>query len=842
MNVPFTPRPRTNARKKNLTLSAKEYNKVSSTIASVRRNRERLDGDDEYATRRDHEPSFIAEESFVRAPLNSRVSGLVQPSPKAKGKERAERLDTLPLEVQEALILEDLLFVLMGIEGTHITFHDDYSPQDDDPLEGVKFVVDRSLDPSLRDLAERVLPLATYYTAITAFIEQRAHSDYGLVNHALCARMRDMLRDYQTLLAQLEHAFSSSSSFSLQKLWFYVHPTVHTLALLYHLTLALAHADDAPEDEGGSQSSEDDDLAARDAALGLTPLNPNIFSASATSAPVPVKGGEVLSILHARAQSLSGDPAARSLYSALLTAAGKPYVDIVRGWTRKGRLDDPYEEVCVKEARFITRGTLDMDYTDEYWERRYTLRDGSTASLDRRSQTPSAGIPPPRAQSGKLPGGACVPPALEAWKHKILLAGKYLNVIRECGIDIARPDSPVEDERRPRNVRGEAREEEEFGLDSAVFLRGLEADYAFANTTLLARLLAPGPGGLLARLRALRRYLFLAHAPFLPHFLELAQSELRRPARAASIGRLQSLLELALNADAHGDDAEVKGDLKIVLAGSALTDFLIKIVQEKGDIAHTNDGAVSEAGGEKGKEKEKLTALDALSLDFAVPFPLSLVVSRKTVLRYQLIFRFLLHLKSLEQSLSTMWLDHKSSAWRVLPSHASPDFEKWRRRVALLRLRMLAFVQQLLAYVTSEVVEPNWRRFEERLGKVGTVDALLRDHVDFLDTCSKECMMTSDAKLLKAHGRLVTVCQTFVLYSAPFTKAATLAMAPDGESSDAIRKRWDTLGRFEIHFDRWFDEYLGCVQLNASRENVALLPLVLRLHSIKRPVAATNSQ
>ena len=61
----------------------------------------------------DYEPSFIAEESFVRAPLNSRVSGLAQPSPKVKGKERAESLDGLPLEVQESLILEDLLFVLM---------------------------------------------------------------------------------------------------------------------------------------------------------------------------------------------------------------------------------------------------------------------------------------------------------------------------------------------------------------------------------------------------------------------------------------------------------------------------------------------------------------------------------------------------------------------------------------------------------------------------------------------------------------------------------------------------------------------------------------------------------
>jgi gamma-tubulin complex component 2 len=28
---------------------------------------------------------------------------------------------------------------------------------------------------------------------------------------------------------------------------------------------------------------------------------------------------------------------------------------------------------------------------------------------------------------------------LQPWKHKILLAGKYLNVIRECGIEVKRP-------------------------------------------------------------------------------------------------------------------------------------------------------------------------------------------------------------------------------------------------------------------------------------------------------------------------------------------------------------------------------------------------------------------
>jgi len=58
------------------------------------------------------EPSFISEESFVRAPLNSRiVSGTT--TTKSKGKAKEESLDSFPLEVQEAMVLEDLLYVLM---------------------------------------------------------------------------------------------------------------------------------------------------------------------------------------------------------------------------------------------------------------------------------------------------------------------------------------------------------------------------------------------------------------------------------------------------------------------------------------------------------------------------------------------------------------------------------------------------------------------------------------------------------------------------------------------------------------------------------------------------------
>ncbi|KAG2029950.1 hypothetical protein BDR03DRAFT_1003681 [Suillus americanus] len=61
----------------------KEYSKITGTIASVRRNRQLSDDIYEDANVRvhssqgnrgnSHEPSFIAETSFVRAPSNSRV-------------------------------------------------------------------------------------------------------------------------------------------------------------------------------------------------------------------------------------------------------------------------------------------------------------------------------------------------------------------------------------------------------------------------------------------------------------------------------------------------------------------------------------------------------------------------------------------------------------------------------------------------------------------------------------------------------------------------------------------------------------------------------------------------
>ena len=174
-------------------------------------------------------------------------------------------------------------------------------------------------------------------------------------------------------------------------------------------------------------------------------------------------------------------------------------------------------------------------------------------------------------------------------------------------------------------------------------------------------------------------------------------------------------------------------------------------------------------------EAVKQAGYEALTLDYAVPFPLSLVVSRVTLTRYQLLFRYLLSLRHLETLLTNSWAEHTKARPWLHKSKSDPatgrKIEDWKRRVWCLRSRMLCFVQQLLYFCTSEVIEPNWVGFMSRLsqakdeGQVDgaeaagtikrTVDELMQDHVDFLATCLKECMLTN-SKLLRVSGKCAT--------------------------------------------------------------------------------------
>ncbi|GAA5942930.1 gamma-tubulin-complex subunit SPC97 [Sporobolomyces koalae] len=837
------------------------------------------------------EGSFIADTSFARAPLNSRLplasphraairrsaarksnsatatsgqtrthaeddtsdsGSVIEDVPedeeitaqrerarrKARGLEK-EPLAGLSADLQEALIVEDLLFVLMGIEGRYIEFDPSYVPEDDfERMQGAQFVIDDGLDPWIASVVERFLPLSTYFTSITAFIEQYSVLEHGVINHALCAAIREMLRDYLVLLAQLETHFTASPTFTLQRFWLFVHPALHTLSLIHSLIIDLVSLTipSSDDDTSSDEEGESDDSYAGGGAMAN--ILAEMKSAAAAAAPSPTgasgsggggwragppKGGEVLYVLFDKLERNAGDPAAKELYSHLLLKASQPYASILLAWISTGHLSDPWDEFIVRETKGINQGSLELDYTDDYWERRYTLRDKSIGTSSAAKGTAHDLAPRERG----LAGGAIVPAFLEPWKDKILLAGKYLNVIRECGIEIQVPEG------------NRVREGELIAMDEEDFFKRIDTAYTYANKTLLKLLLEEEH--LASRLESMKQYFFINHGDVFTHFLDMAKLELGKKKKRIMLERLQTQLDLALrNPTSRVDNDPFQEDLKIVFEDVTVAEWLLKIVNQTGAMVGP-DGVPVESFDEVKKDtatrgSPDIMGWDAFNLDYAVKFPLSLVLSRKSITYYQMIFRHLLRLKHLERVFLETWTEHlKTPAWRQRSPY--PELQAWKGRVFALRARMYDFIQQMFDFAVSEVLESRWAELKKKLDEAETVDQLLKDHDNFLNTCTNECLLTNEKLLDLFHQKLFNTCYVFANYTASFTRIlVTCEHEANGDWNNVkFKPHWEFLTKFEIHFNHHIEQSLGFLSLHAARENSGILPLIVRLSSLKKP-------
>lgn len=347
------------------------------------------------------------------------------------------------------------------------------------------------------------------------------------------------------------------------------------------------------------------------------------------------------------------------------------------------------------------------------------------------------------------------------------------------------------------------------------FYKSIDSAYGFANSSLVHLLLHDQK--LLLRLRYLRRLFFGAESDWLSGFLATPTvlTELRKATQSVRLSRLQGLADGAFATSGMGNMSKdnlghsYDEGIRVELAKTTLYEWLLKIVNVNGVIGA---GPAEEEGGHSEEnEKEKLMgtvsyllsvceSTDTTSAQLVTPLcwtttypslfhwssrgrPSSDINfffdscctfascsrpcarcgwirkgkrGRHRMLReaHSLVKEGLHgHLPELLQLLTTLPLTRPP---------AIPQVERWRRRVLHLRARMLAFIQHVMAFVTYEVLEPNWRKLEAKLSslanstandkaraKEGSVEELLRDHVDFLDTCLKESMLTS-SKLLTA--------------------------------------------------------------------------------------------
>uniref|UniRef100_M4BRC2 Spindle pole body component n=1 Tax=Hyaloperonospora arabidopsidis (strain Emoy2) TaxID=559515 RepID=M4BRC2_HYAAE len=241
-------------------------------------------------------------------------------------------LSTYPLSVQESIIVDDLLYVLLGVEGRCIKLAttETCGVGAVKCTRSFKFGLNQpGMDPSLLTLTSRCLSLGEFYLMIMLYIEQYSRYEYGQVNHALCAALKTLLKEYRIMVGQLEHQTRSAVPFTIQKLWYNVQPSLRTLEMLSVLVNACRKT---------------------------------------------IGGGSLLTQIQQTMSSLAGDLNARKVFSFLMERASVPYLKMVERWIYHGDLVDPYDEFMIRRDDQVSKEDVQDNPYSTYWQSRYTIR------------------------------------------------------------------------------------------------------------------------------------------------------------------------------------------------------------------------------------------------------------------------------------------------------------------------------------------------------------------------------------------------------------------------------------------------------------------------------------
>ncbi|CAK8698045.1 gamma-tubulin complex component 2-like [Clavelina lepadiformis] len=644
-------------------------------------------------------------------------------------------LTNISVQRQEQNVVKDLLAILSGVEGHHILVH----PGEETNAQK-RFIIEPTMDVSLAEMSNMILPIASSYSTVISFIEEKSSFEYGQVNHALCFAMKNIIREYQINLAQLDDQFRHGD-LPLQRLVFLLQPVVQQMDILASVATAI-------------------DLG-------------------------HCTGGAILSLLHNRISASVGDKAAEQLYVYLTQLASIPYMEMLEKWIYKGETMDPYGEFLVEEKEKISKEQLLEDYNDQYWESRYTL------CRDR------------------------IPVYLEQVAEKILSTGKYLNVVHECGRTVSYPGA--------REII--------YSHNRREYVQQIEQAHSYASKLLLDLLMQEY--NLEARLKSVKSYFLLNEGDFLLHFMDLTEKEMRMPMQDIIPNRLEALLELALRTSLADHDV-YKDDLKIVLLNYDLITQLVRILS----IDTVEEQVVKSLD----PTELNLTGLESFALDYTVRWPLSLVISRKSLTKYQMLFRHLFYCKHVERHLSTIWMKFKSLKMHVL--HSKP----WFLKALTVMQKMLHFIQNFEYYMMFEVLEPNWLTMEKNLNSASNVDDVLDFHADFLKQCLQDCLLTN-TELLRMLSKLLMLCISYANYMQDLCRQvggfavsdslehSTLAGPPTAQEKRHESGRIATITKeTTLHFDDLASspEHLGLVQNYEVTFTNCLMSLLNRVAFISR--------
>ncbi|KAH3669384.1 hypothetical protein OGAPHI_001505 [Ogataea philodendri] len=621
---------------------------------------------------------------------------------------------------QEAAVFQDLLFVLVGLEGFYIRYAESFNIDSSvtQRLIGPDFSINKHLAPSLKDISKRISQLGKRYVSLTTFLEQYDNLQYGTVVQALCFEIRQNLKTYESILVQIEHEFHTNANYSVTLLEqdLTAKPVVQ-LSLLYDIVLQIVQENENRKDstnmdrmrfESMLKSLKDDHYTGTLDGVTSDPRNSKV-----------VKGGLVLSFIQSAIDQHKGNTTAYQFLVNLFNKVSQNYVVMLNSWLEKGSIEDPHEEFLIHQT---TEGSR---VSEDYWADKFTIR--SEGLLKQ--------FYPPNVQK------------------KVILTGKYLNVLKECGID-------VDDLAGIVHIK--------TLQDNDMYIR-LDEAYNRANKLIIDLLFK----GFHIRefLEGLNKYFLLTNNHNFNEFMSSSLAELRKSRDHASLNTLTKLYLGSYHEDDSIDSDPRSKSKRLIfnlashsLSKYTLLDELVMILSAKttnsdkvfasSDLSSLKNLLNSTLEANENQVKANVltnTKIDQysvfnFSLDVEVPFPLNLIITKSQMIEYQFMFRNLTYLKFVEKSLELSWREITHQRFWCWPFE-DPGLRRWIKQARIVHSNMRTLVNLCLFYLNFDVIDANWKKVEQLLDSLKTdptveLESVFGSIKSFLSTILADSMLT----------------------------------------------------------------------------------------------------
>jgi len=618
-----------------------------------------------------------------------------------------EKLSSYPPAEQDKILVNDLLLVMLGLEGKYIkrvvnnTSYKDFKVE----FEVEPYLDNPTCDPPLLSLTNLILPMGYYYSSITYFLNMGSKPETGLVVKGFCEGLKKILREYILFVNQLEeYKKNSDANINLQQLWWVCQPSIKLLECLHKLCQKC----------------------------------------------FMVKGGALLNLVYS-VYLHENDVQIKSIYKYLLNKSFIPFFNMIKLWVCHGFLENEhdYQEFMIFSPKSYIKEKLNDYYHDLFWETKFILSNINVPVF-------LSNIAPKILFIGKSYNiikecgkNIKCPYELEFESFRDIDKDEENNIndIIKSNFNIYKKNGIVDFNGNNNNYLLNKSNQMIFETERIIEFENLiDKIYRWINDTLKNVLF--NEKDLIQMIHSFKKYFLMEAGDFYNDFieqnLELLNKGLSSIKEEYIYKKDDNIIKLPIT-----KDDEYKNIFKFIITNMNAED-LLKYYANYHKILKSNENDITKITSQleiidnglnrkKNEEpKESFKVVECIEIEPEILWPLNLIFSKKNIMKYKLIFKQLIRLKFIEKLLYNAF---------ILQQH----FKELNIQIKLkdsffLRDCMINFIKNLIYYLFNEVIEPNYLQLIKNLENSKSMEDVINYHDKFLDNCLNDGLIIDNLK------------------------------------------------------------------------------------------------